>query len=272
MKTNPDTLVVTATLGNRGTLKRTIQSVQSIGGTRVKHIIIAPEPMCNKIHKAFPQTEVIPEPKNCKGIYPALNHALKTYAPRFKYLTFINDDDYWLNNYTELFSILDKDLTVDVAYGRVNYIDEKENIIGEQTSSSRYTAFKALLSEKIILFTQQSMLIRSELFLSIEGFDERFKLIADTKFWLKAIEDNSKFHYTKSICAAYTIQAGQLSSNATLQKQEHNLLNIRVNFLHAKLEKVLFRIVNIRIYLHRFWKYRNMTKMNKLFHSQTTKI
>ena len=36
-----------------------------------------------------PALEVISEPNDCKGIYPALNFALKTYSNDYKYLKYI---------------------------------------------------------------------------------------------------------------------------------------------------------------------------------------
>jgi hypothetical protein len=251
-----DTLVVTATLGDRESLKRTVNSVKEIGGERVKHVIICPLKNCKSVEKIFPDLEIIPEPENCNGIYPALNYGLKKYANDYKYLTYINDDDYWLPNYKDLFSILDKAQNVDVAYGKTDYVNEKNIVIGEQTSSSRYKAFKVLLSQNIVLFTQQATLMKSDLFIKLGGYDESFKLIADSKFWVEAIDSNAKFEYTNTCCAAYTIQEGQLSSNKELQSKEHIRLfeNIeKANVLDRYIEKYIFRFLNLNIYIKRIY-------------------
>lgn len=251
----PDTLVVTATLGYRDTLIRTIDSVHKIGGSRVKHIIIAPNEACTELKKKFITHEIIVEPPNCKGIYPALNFVLKLYAKDFKYLTYINDDDYWLPNYIKLFKTLDDQPEIEIAYGRANYVDDKGTTITEQTSTGRYKAFLELLHSKIVLFTQQATLIRSDLFIKLGGFDESFKLVADTKFWLKAIESNAKLKYINIICAAYTIQKDQLSSNKSLQEEEHKRLlasTRKINKINIAAEAMLFRLLNIKIYFKRF--------------------
>jgi len=264
-----DTLIVTASLGNRHTIKRTIKTINNIGASRIKHIIIAPKHACNVIQNEYPEIKVISEPANCAGIYPALNHAFKKYAKDYKYLTFINDDDFWLPDFTELFKILDKNHDVDVVYGRVRYVDVNGDFIGEQTSSPRYKAFKALLSKNIVLFTQQATLMKSELFFKLNGFDESFKLVADTHFWLKAIESNSKFYYINRICAAYTIQKGQLSSDGDLQNEEHSCLGLAEFYRYSLIplfEKWLFRITNFRIYIYRFFKYKRISRMGDFFH------
>ncbi|MDR3651551.1 MAG: glycosyltransferase [Paludibacter sp.] len=262
-----DTLVVTATLGNRVSLSRTIETVKDIGGKRVKHIIVAPISMCNFIKSTHPYVEILPEPQNTKGIYSALNFALLTFAKDYKYMTYINDDDYWNSDFSKLFAELDDNPNADVVYGRVNYVDESGKIIGEQTSSPRFKAFKALLSENIVLFTQQATLFRTQLFLKLNGFNENYMLVADTDFWLRAIEANTNFKYINQICASYTIQAGQLSSNEILQNEEHRRLmsNVKTNTAIAFIEKILFRITNMRIYFKRFIKFKGLRRMNSFF-------
>ena len=253
----PDTLVVTATLGNRSSLSRTIDSVKTIGGNRVRHIIVAPAPACEMISKNHPHVKVISEPENCKGIYPALNYGLKSFAADFRYLTYINDDDFWTPGFKVLFDEMDRHKDTDVVYGRVNYVNAKGHIIGEQTSSPRYRDFGNLLYKNVILFTQQATLTRSKLFLELGGFDESFKLVADSKFWLEAINANSKFRYVNKICAAYTIQKGQLSSDKTLQKDEHERLilsNDIANPFQVIINVLFFRLWNVKIYLKRFIK------------------
>ena len=251
----PDTLVVTATLGNRPTLSRTIKTVKEIGGKRVRHIIVAPRESCQSIRQRYPDLTVVEEPENCNGIYRALNHGLKMFASDFKYVTYINDDDYWTPGFKFLFDEIDRHNDVDVVYGRVNYVNSKGVVIGEQTSSPRYQDFGILLLKEVVLFTQQATLTKSQLFLKLEGFDESFKLVADTKFWLEAININSKFRYVNKICAGYTIQQGQLSSNKKLQQEEHERLilsNEIVNPFLVMIKILLFRLWNIKIYFKRF--------------------
>ena len=251
-----DTLVVTATLGDRESLKRTVNSVKEVGRERVKHVIICPLRNCKSVEKRFPDLTVIPEPENCKGIYPALNYGLKKYAKDYKYLTYINDDDYWLPDYKKLFNILDKEQDVDVAYAKTKFVNEENIIIGEQTSTSRYKAFKVLLSQNIVLFTQQATLMKSDLFIKLGGYDESFKLIADSKFWVEAIDAGAKFRYINTCCAAYMIQEGQLSSNKELQNKEHLRLfesTIQPNILSRYIDIFIFRILNLNIYLKRIF-------------------
>lgn len=251
-----DTLVVTATLGNRPSLEKTIHSVKTIGGDRVKHVIVTPSRVCSLIREKYPHLTVLREPDNCKGIYAAVNFGLKLYAREYKYLTYINDDDFWYPDFRYLFKAMDQG-GADVVYGRVNFLDVNGKITGEQTCSPRYQDFGNLLQQNVVLFTQQATLTRSELFLQLGGFDEKFKLVADTKFWLDAIHAGAKFRYVNKICAGYTMQHDQLSSNKKLQKEETEqlILSYEVpNPFQAILKVMLFRLWNSKIYMKRLFK------------------
>lgn len=254
-----DTLVVTPTLGTRNdSLKRTVDAVAKIGGLRVKHVLTAPLNKCEELKTVFPKLEVIPEPEGCRSIYTALNYAINNYIKEFKYFTYINDDDYWLPDFQILFEALDNDDSVDVAYGRTSFVDDKNIFIGEQTSAPFYKSFGSLLRSNIVLFTQQATLIKGEWFIKLKGFDEGYKLIADTDFWFRAVSLGASFKYVRNVCAAYTIQDSQLSSNSTLQSTEHIELlrknNISDNRIKSIFVHILFRLYNSQIYIKRFLK------------------
>lgn len=259
-KNSQDTLVVTATLGDRSSLKRTIDSVKENGGERVKHILICPKDRKEELKSQY-KIDIIQEPEDTKGIYGALNYAIKKHAKEYKYVTFINDDDYWLSGFEELFNILDKHDDIDIVYGRTLFVNENNKILGEQTCSRRYKSFKSLLTQKIVLFTQQATLMKSKVFIDLGGFDESYKLIADTKFWITAIDTEAKIHYKNTLAAAYTIQEGQLSSDKTTQEKERKrLLDEKmfdsVSFASGVFEKLLFRLTNSYIYIKNYLKYK----------------
>lgn len=261
MENLKDTLIVTATLGGRLSLTDTVESVAKYGGARVEHIIITPKSTFQNLRDQFPNHQVLCEPEGCRGIYQALNYVFKNYGREYKYLGFINDDDLWTSGYPVLFDILDKNLGIDVAYGRVQFVDEMGVPIGEQTSFPFYKFFPTLLTKNIILFTQQATLMRSKIYFAENGFDEAYKLIADTKFWLSAITNRAKLKATRKICAKYMIQSGQLSSNKELQRKEHKELIkmiARPNSVKTISAVLLFRLYNLRIYIERIFAGRSV--------------
>lgn len=251
-----DILVVTATLGNRHTLEQTVKSISKHGGDRIEHILVAPLKRCELLQKQYPNLGVLPEPEGCSGIFCALNYAFRTYADKYKYITFINDDDYWLEDYSLLISTLDKNPDIDVVYGKVKFIDERDNVIKDSTSTKRYKSFGKLLKYNITLLTQQATLQKSSLFFELGGFNEAHKLVADSEYWMLAIDKNKKFKYINKYCAAYMLQDNQLSSDTVTQQKELNELFIdkRYNVITCYLEIVLFRLLNLKNYLSRIIK------------------
>ncbi len=249
---NNKILVITATLGDRDTLKRTIESVASIGKDDVKHIVIAPQNKCESISNMYNIT-CIPELEGKKGIYAAINHGFQNYATDYKYITFINDDDFWLPEYRVLIDTILQD-KYDLVYGKTKYFDEKGKVITEQSCSGRFKDFVPLLRAGVVMLTQQATIIKSEWYFRLNGFDESYKLVADSKFWALLSLGNIKYKYFNKCCAGYTIQEGQLSSDRITQNIENQRM---LNELPQKsifiifVAKVMFRLYNLNLYLKR---------------------
>lgn len=254
-------LVITATLGTRDTLRRTVESVKKIGGKYVNHVIVAPNVVIPKLQREYPDLEFLEEPEGKKGIYPAINYGFYTYGHDYKYLTFINDDDYWLPDYALLINYIVNHEEIDFVYGRTLYVDENNTRISEQTSSCQFYSFLSLLRSNIVLLTQQATILKSSFYFRIGGFDEGFQLVADTKFWVELSLIKPKFKYFNHLCAAYMVQDGQLSSNKELSYKEHNSLialfdDVNIIKLKVFIDKILYRLINIRIYVNRLFRCR----------------
>ena len=250
-------LVITPTLGNRETLSKTIESVREIGGDLVKHVIVTPQSQIPLIKKSFGNIECLPELEGKKGIYAALNHGFKTYGKDFEYLTFINDDDYWLSDFKLLINTIEEGY--DFVYGKVNYIlENKEGVVKPMACSNQFKDFIPLLHSKVVLFTQQATLIKSKLYFQLGGFSEEFKLVSDTKFWGDLSLLDIKYKYIPKPCAAYAIQEGQLSSNKELQRREKNIMIQsfpRVSRSKKYLALLRFRFNNLFVYVQRLFNH-----------------
>ena len=240
-------LVVTATLGNRESLKRTIQSVKDIGKGQVKHIIVAPNKVIPFLKAQYNGIDFLSEPEGKKGIYAAINHGFKSYGKNYEYLTFINDDDYWLPNFRLLIDETNKHY--DLIYGKIEYIlSDKKQKIKQMACSNQLKDFIPLLYSHIILFTQQATLVKSDLYFQLGGFSEKYQLVSDTKFWADLSLLNIKYKYVSQI------QQVQLSSNKFFQKQEtYELLSQLPK--HTLFKKywfmIMYRIINLLVYIRR---------------------
>lgn len=258
--------MVTATLGQRSTLQRTVASVKDIGGHEVDHVVVAPKDKCAEIRSTYSQIRVIEEPDEVRGIFGVLNYALKTLGSNYDFMTFINDDDFWLIDYKLLIDKI-KEGNVDVVYGQVKYFDEDDHLLGAQTSSPFYKSFGNLLCHEIILMTQQAMIFRSEMFFKLGGFNTDFKLIADTELWLRAITQGYTFKHLGKFCAGYTIQESQLSSDLGLQQKEHKKLIESIQnspYPMRLIDVLIYRAYNIRIYFRRILKTGSISSPSKI--------
>lgn len=244
-------LVITATLGNRPSISRTIDGVKNINKGNIKHVIVAPEDKIPEI-KAKYNIDCIAE--KGKGIYGALNHAFFTLAKDYDYITFINDDDYWLPSFNQMIQILEKDSSIDFIYSKTLFIDENNHIFKKQSCSDQFYSFLNLFHRNIILFTQQTTLLKPYWFFKIGGFDESYKLVADTKFWIQLSLLKPKYKYLNSFTTCYTIQENQLSNDKSIQRTEHDRLKKEYpinNSLKASIIAFKYRISNLKNYVKR---------------------
>ena len=249
-------LVLTPTLGTRSTLDVTIKNVSSFGQGKCHHVLVAPENAISRLKEKY-HIDILQECADERGIYSALNHGFNELLDGYDYLTFINDDDYWLSDFSSLIDSITTDVW-DMVYARTCYVDEKGAFLTEQTSCPWFSWFGGLLKRKgIVMLTQQATLIKTSLFRRLAGFDTSYKLVADTKFWLEAsMIPDLKVKYIDKVVAAYCVQEGQLSSDANLQQTEtERLLKEYPNLQKASLSQYLiYRLYNWRIYFRRFFR------------------
>lgn len=256
-------LVVTPTLGVRDSLDKTIESVKPFK-TSVDHVLVAPKENVEALREKY-ALRVIPESEGKpKGIYAALNTAFEALIGDYDYMTFINDDDYWLPNFSSLIDSIETSAW-DMVYARTYFVDEKGDFLSEQTSCPWFTWFGSLLKRKgIVMLTQQATIIKTSLFRQLSGFDTSYKLVADTKFWIEASQiPDLQVKYIDKVVAAYRVQEGQLSSDVNLQRNETERLLDEFPGLHkaSLCQYLAYRLYNWRIYLRRFFRGRMTNPM-----------
>ena len=256
-------LVLTPTLGTRSTLDLTIKNVSRFGEGKCHHVLVAPVNVILGLKEKY-HIDILQENADKKGIYSALNQGFNALLDDYDYLTFINDDDYWLPDFSSLIDSITTDVW-DMVYARTCYVDEKGAFLTEQTSCPWFSWFGGLLKRKgIVMLTQQATIIKTSLFRQLSGFDTSYKLVADTKFWLEAsMIPDLKVKYIDKVVAAYCVQEGQLSSDANLQQTEtERLLKEYPNLQKASfLQHLTYRLYNWRIYFRRFLRGRMTNPM-----------
>ncbi len=249
----PDTLIVTPTVGNRSTIDKTVKSIRDIGGDRVSHVIVCPNSAMARMKDRFPHSSVLEE-ESPNGVYAAVNFGLRQAAPHHRYLGYLNDDDYWFAGFADLFKALDSKSDVSVAYGRTLYVTKGDKPLFELPSYSRYKSLGTLLAQRIAFLAQPAALFRRSVYDCLGGFDESYKLYADTDFWIRAIESNHRFKFVNSRCAGYLVQAGLMLTDRS--KSEGERLKVLESHgitrdYRGRLEKLRFRCANFIYYLKR---------------------
>lgn len=249
-------LVVTPTLGTRQSLAQTILSVRLYGGSMVSHVLVGPSSTLDAYQKAYPWLTILEQP-NTKGVYPALNHALKTYGNKFPYFAYINDDDCWTEGFTKLLACLLGNKTIDIVYGRVLY-----GSIGKPVQKGPYFPiykwFKFLSSKGIPFITQQSIVIKMDLILRFRGFDESLPLSADSNLWSQVFSSSVKVKSFNLFCSYYEKEGSErLSFDPKYINLDANVGGQVRSFEFSPygwFKIIVYRLFNSPLYLERFIK------------------
>ncbi|MGB5943184.1 MAG: hypothetical protein WBG71_09900 [Leeuwenhoekiella sp.] len=250
-------LVVTVSQGRRSSILKTISSVATVNLGDIDHYIVVPRNQLGDF-QTTENTFFIPQPDPDLGLYTTLNRVINDRIAQYEWVTYLNDDDFWLPSFRKLIDTVNQHPQADAIYAKVNFVNTQGNKIAEQTSSPRYTAIKYLYQGDVVLFTQQATLVKSKVFVDQGGFDESYKLIADTDFWIRAIDAGVEFLYLDEPCAAYARHRYQLSNNLPLLEQEKKRLFAQMGSLseaRVLFEKLRFRLYNLKIYAKRAFTY-----------------
>jgi GT2 family glycosyltransferase len=249
-------LIVTPTLGTRLTLRETCKSVRDFGGGRVHHVITCPLMAIDEVSTMVSGVDIIEE-GGC-GVYGAVNHILKERAADYEWVGYINDDDYWLPGMDAMIDLAVTDHGNDIVYGRYLLVDQDAKPLMIASGSARYKSIPILAARKLYAFSQQCALTRSELFLSLRGFDESFHIFADNDFWIRAILGGARCRFLNKLCAAFRMQPGQLSADLGKMDSEWRRMvsqhGLDGDSWQARFEAARFRIENVKVYVSRLLK------------------
>jgi glycosyltransferase involved in cell wall biosynthesis len=121
-------------------------------------------------------------------------------------------------------------------YGNsINNVEIKKNQhtffrSGESTANEQY---EMLL--RINMVSAASVIIRKDLLLSVNGFDERFKLLEDWPLWVKITSAGYKIHYLDKPLVFYRIHENNLSMTTDKNYICHPVSKINISFKEKEL-------------------------------------
>jgi len=110
----------------------------------------------------------------------------------------------------------------EVAYGPVDFVDYAGRYL-HRWHSARPGHLLSLYRAGMSPLLQQGTLFRRAVFERLQGFDARWRLVADADFWFRALEQGFRFRRTTATSVAtFRMHAGQLGRlNASESAAEH---------------------------------------------------
>ncbi len=250
-------LVITPTLGDSPFLRASVDSALPLrGSAEVRHILAAPAAAVERLAALYPACEVIADAGREGGMYGAINRALFA-GSDWDWFTYINDDDLLMPGVARVAAAhCDPARSGAVAYGDVRNVREDNTSLGLQTVERSPRYFRALLLQRIAVFTQQGALVSREVAARLGGFSPALRLCGDLDFWVRAIAAGVEFRYYPEEVARFRMRSGQLSADTQLLLEEWGAV---VRILEAerppparmRWARWRFRMMNASRYLER---------------------
>lgn len=152
------------------------------------------------------------------NMYQAINVGIRSL--RTEWLTYLNSDDYmYVGAYHRLMS-LGEEAGADLVYGDCDF----NNMEGQFLYSLKAVSEKSLqhfFEVKQLGFSQPATIFRKDVFGKLDGFSERFRLVADLDFFCRAYDAGMKYSKLSGApVASFRLHVGQLSGNRNNMEQE----------------------------------------------------
>ena len=134
-----------------------------------------------------------------KGGSAARNTGIK--GAKGKYIAFLDSDDEWLPEKLEkqIKAFENEDSRVGVVYAKI--INENGEFLNKNAAKCEGFAFRQLLSSNLV-GTVSSVMVRSECFQKVGGFDETLPSCQDWDMWLR-LARHYKFHFIPEVLVKY---------------------------------------------------------------------
>jgi glycosyltransferase involved in cell wall biosynthesis len=222
-----DISVAIPTLNSIKTLEHTLFSLSRQNGCRVE-VIVADSGSTDgtlSICERYSIPAIYVPPGN---MYSAINAALSMcHSPWFCYLN--SDDIVYPRSYARLIRY-GEEQKADIVYGGCDFIDEEGRFLHSYLPG-RPNELRSQFITSQLSFAQPASIFRKNVFERLNGFDEKYDLIADLDFFLQSVMIGCKFVMLegKSVCG-FRISHQQLSQ----QLEKMNAQNKQVREKYGK--------------------------------------
>lgn len=236
--------IITISYNAKDTIEKTLTSVEGQSYKNIEHIIIDGGSKDNTlaICNSFPHiSKIISEPDN--GVYDAFNKGLKFATGDA--VGFLNADDVFYSEHS-VQEIADAFLIneTDIVYGNLDYVNENGKVIRNWISKP----YNKGLVKKAWMPAHPTFYCRKEIYESLGGYNDSFKIGGDFELCLRFLEKNKvrSFYIDKKLVKMLIggISNSGLKSKLTIYKEElraFKLNKIEVNpvfLFFYKLKKI----------------------------------
>lgn len=208
--------IITVNLNNRDGLQKTIDSVVSQTFKDFEWIVIdggstdGSKELLEQYADHFAYWVSEPD----KGIYNAMNKGVR--AAQGEYLQFLNSGDY-LRETNTLDKVFSDFPNGDIIYGNLTLLEN-----GEEKENRRYPDKPSFYELYLRSLPHPSTFIKTSLLKNCP-YDERLRIAADWKFFLKMALDSIEFHHIEIFVSCFDLQ-GVSSTNTKLLQEERDVI------------------------------------------------
>ena len=165
-------------------------------------------------------------------------------------LAYLNSDDVYLPGALQAVAAALSDAQVDVAYGNLNWIDAKGNILGEQRQTP-FTKLGYLFAGSTL--QQPATFWKRDLYLKCGGMTPSFRFAFDTDLFFRFALNGARFKHINQFVASFRIHSGSKSSN-DLEICFRELAQLRQQYLPFPFQSFRARCVRSLTRIQRtFW-------------------
>lgn len=199
-------------------------------------------------YKKDERVKYIKHTKNKNGA-AARNTGLK--VCKGEYITFLDDDDFFLKNRIQsMVELLDSETDYNAAYSNVVFV-EKNKIIDSYASCKEGNLLYEMLIQDSFFKTGSNMFFRASAIKELNGFDERFQRHQDIEFMLRFFRKNKIKHLSN-----YSVVKDE-SSRINIPNPE-KAIKMRTLFLDTFAEDIKSFENSEEIYLKNYQSLLNM--------------
>lgn len=208
--------IITPAFNSEATLEKCILSVKNQTYKNIEHVVIdgaSSDHTVEVIKKFEKEYNIKWISEKDKGITDAMNKGFNIASGEI-FAWIDADNDYSLNIVEEVVAIFEKDPTIDIVYGNIDFVDESKQTHTTYCPPKDISFEKALIHTTGAIPLQPAVFFKNSIFKKAGGFDLSYKLAGDYDFWLRVLEKKPHIYYYDKIFGNYLKDEKGLSQSA----------------------------------------------------------